>query len=47
MRLGPEGLEAWLGAMRIKMTPVREGLLGASGSPFEEPEVLTNSKGWT
>lgn len=40
VRLGSDGLEAWLGAMRTPLTPVREGLFGASGSEIEAPETF-------
>ncbi len=40
VRLGPDGLEAWLGAMRMQLTPAREGLFGAKGSEIEAPETF-------
>lgn len=40
VRLGPDGLEAWLGAMRVQLTPAREGLFGASGSEIETTEAF-------
>lgn len=40
VRLGPDGLKAWLGAMRVQLTPAREGLFGASGSEIETTEAF-------
>lgn len=40
VRLGPDGLEAWLGAMRMQLTPAREGLFGARGSEVEAAEAF-------
>lgn len=44
VRLGPDGLEAWLGAMRMQLTPAREGLFGAKGSDIEVLEALHYSE---
>lgn len=38
VRLGPDGLEAWLGAMRMQLTPARVGVFGASESEMEAPD---------
>jgi hypothetical protein len=40
VRLGTDGLEAWLGAMRMQLTPTREGLFGARGSEIEAPQAV-------
>jgi hypothetical protein len=40
VRLGSDGLEARLGAMRLQLTPAREGLFGASGSEVEAAEAF-------
>jgi len=40
VRLGPDGLEASLGAMRLQLMPAREGLFGAKGSELEAPESV-------
>lgn len=40
VRLGPDGLEARLGAMRMQLTPAQEGQFGAKGSEIEAPESV-------
>lgn len=38
VRLGTDGLEAWLGAMRLQLTPARVGVFGANESEMEAPD---------
>lgn len=40
VRLGRDGLEARLGAMRMQLMPAREGVFGARGSEIEAPEAF-------